>query len=150
MDFGLSGDRGNDSKKGGTPIYASNKVFGGEQYNLDCYSYGRLILFLILDWSDFIQLSFMPIENQQMLETIQNGVKSFQIIQKILGEYLGYDKYGSFEDMSKYPKVLITRSDLIGAGVPQTWFIDNHSIRHRDTIQCENFNVRNLKYVYQS
>ena len=48
MDFGLSGNKENSTKKGGTPIYASNKVFGGVQLDLDKYSYGRLILFLIL------------------------------------------------------------------------------------------------------
>ena len=35
MDFGLSGNRFNKAKKGGTPIYASNKVFGGYQTDLD-------------------------------------------------------------------------------------------------------------------
>ena len=112
MDFGLSGKFNNTKKKGGTPIYASNKVFGGYQQELDFYSYGRLILFLVLDWSDFIQLSFMPIEDKNKLETIRNGVKSFKIIQKILEKYLTYSDYGLFDDMSKYPKVLITRSDL--------------------------------------
>ena len=145
MDFGLSGKFNNTKKKGGTPIYASNKVFGGYQQELDFYSYGRLILFLILDWSDFIQLSFMPIEDEQMLETIQNGVKSFPIIQEILEDYLEYDKYGDFEDMSKYPKVLVTRSDLISAGVPNNWCIDSLPIGHRDTIQSQNFNIQNLK-----
>ena len=145
MDFGLSGRTDNKAKKGGTPIYSSNKVFGGYQTDMDGYSYGRLILFLILDWSDFIQLSFMPIEDQNTLNIIQNAVKSFQIIQEILEDYLNYNNYGIFEDMSKYPKVLITRSDLIGAGVPKTWFIDNLPIGHRDTIQSQNFHVQSLK-----
>ena len=87
----------------------------------------------------------MPTEDQNTLETIQNGVKSFPIIRKILDEYLIYSTAGIYKDMSKYQKVFITRSDLIGAGIPQTWFIDNLPIGHRDTIQSQNFNVQNLK-----
>ena len=147
MDFGLSGLKDQNAKKGGTPIYASNHVFGGYNAYLDQYSYGRLILFLILDWADFIQLSFMPIEDQYALRRIQKSVKSFKIIEKVLDKYLTYDDHGYSEDMSKYPKILISRSDLIGSGIDQNWFIDNLPIGHRDTIQSENFNLQNLKYV---
>ena len=59
-------------------MYASENAFGGWQGLVDFFAYGRIHLFLALDWSDFIQLSFMPIGDDQMLETVRNGIQSFQ------------------------------------------------------------------------
>ena len=54
-------------------------------------------------------------------------------------------------DLSTCSKVLITRSDLISAGVPRDWFIDfTHDIYNMpvvDTVQEENFNLRYKKQV---
>ena len=65
-------------------MYASENAFGGCQEHRDNYAYGRICLFLALDWSDFIQLSFMPIEDDQMLQSVRNGIQSFEIIKQIL------------------------------------------------------------------
>ena len=123
-------------------MYASENVFGGNQLRVDYYAVGRINLFLALEWSDFIQLSFMPIEDKRMLRTVRNGIRSFEIIPKILRSLRTGTKYS--DDLSKLPKVKITRSDLISAGIPSNWFIDSLDCR-RDTIQSENFNCQNLQ-----
>ena len=123
-------------------MYASENAFGGEQYQVDLFAYGRICLFLALDWSDFIQLSFMPIEDDQMLKTIRNGIQSFEIIKKILKCLkTGSKKYS---DMSKVAKVKISRSDLISSGIPSKWFMDSLDC-DRDTIQTENFHCQSLQ-----
>ena len=126
-------------------MYASENVFGGNQYEVDFFAYGRIHLFLALDWSDFIQLSFMPIEDDQMLETVRNGIQSFKIIKKILKSLKTGDK-GIIRDMdmSKLSKVKITRSDLISSGIPSNWFMDSLDC-DRDTIQTENFHCQSLQ-----
>ena len=126
-------------------MYASENAFGGEQYQVDLFAYGRICLFLALDWSDFIQLSFMPIEDDQLLQTVRNGIRSFEIIKKILKSLkTGYKGSLSNMDMSKLKKVKITRSDLISSGIPSNWFMDSLDC-DQDTIQSENFNCQNLK-----
>ncbi len=123
-------------------MYASENVFGGEQWQVDYFAYGRIHLFLALDWSDFIQLSFMPIEDDQMLQTVRNGIQSFEIIKKILKCLKTGIK--DYIDMSKLSKLKIIRSDLISSGIPSNWFMDSLD-SDRDTIQSENFNCKNLK-----
>lgn len=139
----MAGNATKSEKKGGTPIYASENAFGGRQVEVDKFAYGRIHLFLALDWSDFIQLSFMPIEDDQMLKTVRNGIRSFEIIKKIL-KYLKTGYKSAIYDMSKFSKVKITRSDLISSGIPDKWFMDSLDCG-RDTIQTENFHCRNLK-----
>ena len=101
------------------------------------------MLFLILDYKDFIQLCFMPIEDQTMLKTVRNGVRSFEIIQYIL-KRLTYGYKDTFKDLSKCPQVQIRRSDLINSGIPNEWFLDSLPVG-RDTIQSQNFNCQNLR-----
>ena len=126
-------------------MYASENVFGGHQWDVDSFAYGRIHLFLALDYPDFIQLSFMPIEDDQMLKTVRNGIKSFKIIKKILKHLKTGDK-GKIEhmDMSKLSKVKISRSDLIASGIPSNWFMDSLDC-DRDTIQTENFHCQSLQ-----
>ena len=142
-DFGLAGDVMMSKRRGGTPMYASENAFGGDQRYMDFFAYGRIHLFLALDWSDFIQLSFMPIEDDQMLETVRNGIQSFKIIKNIL-KCLKTGYKDNFEDMSKLSKLKITRSDLISAGIPSNWFMDSLDC-DRDTIQTENFHCQSLQ-----
>ena len=52
-------------------MYASENAFGGKQLAVDRFAYGRICLFLALDYPDFIQLSFMPIEDDQLLENVR-------------------------------------------------------------------------------
>ena len=125
-------------------MYASENSFGGFQTDMDSFAYSRICLFLALDYPDFIQLSFMPIEDDKMLETVQNGIHSFEIIKKIWSCLKTGFKSLDMMDMSKLSKLKITRSDLISAGIPSNWFIDSLDC-YRDTIQSENFNCGNLR-----
>ena len=123
-------------------MYASENAFGGYQEFVDMFAYGRICLFLALDYPDFLQLSFMPIEDDKMLETVRNGIQSFGIIKEILKSLKTGDKY--YHNMSKLSKVKITRSDLISAGIKSNWFIDSLGC-DRDTILSENFHCQSLQ-----
>ena len=125
-------------------MYASENAFGGRQWQVDHFAYGRICLFLALDWSDFIQLSFMPIEDDKMLRIVRNGIQSFEIIKEILKCLKTGDKFSSLPDMSELSKVKITRSDLISSGIPSNWFMDSLDC-DRDTIQTENFHCQSLQ-----
>ena len=123
-------------------MYASENAFGGNQWKVDLFAYGRICLFLALDYPDFIQLSFMPIEDDQMLQTIRNGIKSFEIIKEILKSLkTGSKNYFSMPTLSK---MKITRSDLISAGIPSNWFMDSLDC-DRDTVQTENYHCQSLQ-----
>ena len=143
-DFGLSGKIGKRRKQGGTPIYANERIFNGDQYGIDEYSYLRLHLYLCLDWEDFIQLNCFPIEDDAILKIIQNGIKSFDLINEILKE-LKYGKNAGFYNLSSCSKVKISRQDLISSGIPADWFLDSLPLGHRDTIQSEYFKLQNIK-----
>ena len=101
------------------------------------------MLFLVLDYKDFIQLCFMPIENQTMLNNVRSGVRSFEIIPKIL-KMLKYGDKVLFEDLSKCFQIQITRSHLINSGIPKDWFLDSLPVG-RDTIQSQNFHCQSLR-----
>ena len=124
-------------------MFASENAFGGYQNYMDSFAYGRICLFLALDYPDFLPLSFMPIEDDKMLETVRNGIRSFEIIKKILIS-LKTGQKASFIDMYKLSKVKITRSDLISAGIKSNWFIDSLGC-DRDTILSENFHCQSLQ-----
>ena len=123
-------------------MYASENAFGGHQWQVDYFAFGRICLFLALDYPDFIQLSFMPIEDDKMLRTVRNGIKSFENIKEILECLKTGNKH--WNDMSELKKVKITRSDLISAGIPSNWFMDSLDC-DRDTIQTENFHCQSLR-----
>ena len=131
-------------------MYASENVFGGWQTDVDYFAYGRICLFLALDWSDFIQLNFMPIEDDEMLKIVRHRIRSFEIIKKVLKCLKPGPKYGPLTparhhiDVSKCPKLKITRSNLNSAGIPSNWFIEP-TIYGFNTIQSENLKCQNQK-----
>ena len=59
-DFGMA-DAGS---KGGTPVYASPECFGWTETKSDVFSFGRLILFLLLTKEQFMKWLFTPINNK--------------------------------------------------------------------------------------
>ena len=85
----------------------------------------------------------MPIENQTMLNNVRSGVRSFEIIPKIL-KMLKYGDKVLFEDLSKCFQIQITRSHLINSGIPKDWFLDSLPVG-RDTIQSQNFHCQSLR-----
>ena len=150
-DFGLSGDSRSSTKKGGTPVFASALVFGGNQHYVDSYSICRIILFMCLDYSDFLQLCFMPIEDEEKQLRIRRALESFEIFKLALGK-MSFGGSVYFPDVSKCSKFLISRVDLIKAFVHEgiseedanDWFIDTKG-NIWNSVQDENWNLRLLK-----
>ena len=147
-DFGLSCHR-RGFKKGGTPIFASPEVFGGSQWSIDDFSMGRIVCFLCLAYPDFLQLMFMPIEKEKTKNEIRNAIEKFEVFRKAKKcmQYGGrYKSTDEFEDISNLSPLLISRSDLISAGIPKKWFLDsNHQLGDfGNEILDQQFNLKNL------
>ena len=149
-DFGLSCNN-TGFKIGGTPIFASPEVFGGEQRYIDEFSFGRIVCFLCLDYSDFLQLLFMPIEDEERRNKIRNAIDQFEVFKKAkkcMQYGYRYQSTSEFRDISNLSPLLISRSDLISAGIPKKWFIDSNYQEGDyggNELMDEQFNLRNLK-----
>ena len=59
-DFGMA----DDDSKGGTPVYASPECFEKTDTKSDIFSFGRLILFMLLTKQQFMKWLYIPIKNQ--------------------------------------------------------------------------------------
>ena len=59
-DFGLAGP----DSKGGTPIFASPECFEKKEKKSDVFSFGRVILFLLLSKNQFVKWLYVPLKNQ--------------------------------------------------------------------------------------
>ena len=59
-DFGMA----DANSKGGTPVYASPECFEKTDTISDIFSFGRLILFLLLPKEQFMKWLYIPIKNQ--------------------------------------------------------------------------------------
>ena len=64
-DFGMA----DDDSKGGTPVYASPECFDKTDTKSDIFSFGRLILFLLLTKEQFIKWLYIPIKNQARIQS---------------------------------------------------------------------------------
>ena len=59
-DFGMA----DDDSKGGTPVYASPECFEKTDTKSDVFSFGRLIMFMLLTKEQFMKWLYVPIKNQ--------------------------------------------------------------------------------------
>ena len=59
-DFGMA----DSDSKGGTPIFASPECFEKTDTKSDIFSFGRLMLFLLLTKEQFMKWLYIPIKNQ--------------------------------------------------------------------------------------
>ena len=59
-DFGMA----DADSKGGTPVYASPECFEKTDTKSDIFSFGRLILFLLLTKEQFMKWLYIPIKNE--------------------------------------------------------------------------------------
>ena len=59
-DFGMA----EADSKGGTPIFASPECFEKKEKKSDIYSFGRVILFLLLTKKQFVKWLFVPIKDK--------------------------------------------------------------------------------------
>ena len=146
-DFGLSCDL-NGFKKGGTPIFCSPEAFGGNQKDIDHFSFGRIVCYLCLDYSDFLQLLFMPIEDEKTRNKIRNAIEQFDVFRKAKDCMKHGDRSTvQFKNISNRTSLLISRADLISAGVPRKWFLDSKyqaGDLFGNEAMDEQFNLNNL------
>jgi len=63
-DFGMA----DADSKGGTPVYASPECFEKTDTKSDVFSFGRLIMFLLLKKKQFMKWLYMPIKNQARVQ----------------------------------------------------------------------------------
>ena len=64
-DFGMA----DSDSKGGTPVYASPECFEKTDTKSDIFSFGRVILFLLLSKEQFIKWLYIPIKNQARIQS---------------------------------------------------------------------------------
>ena len=58
-DFGMAGPE----SQGGTPVFASPECFEKKEKKSDIFSFGRVILFLLVSKEQFLKWLFVPIQN---------------------------------------------------------------------------------------
>ena len=66
-DFGMA----QSDSMGGTPIFASPECFEKKEKKSDIFSFGRVILFLLLSKNRFVKWLFVPIKDESRLLSIQ-------------------------------------------------------------------------------
>ena len=72
-DFGMADPKGGKmNSKGGTPIFASPECFEKKEKQSDIFSFGRVILFLLLTKNQFVKWLFVPVKDQTRFASIQN------------------------------------------------------------------------------
>jgi hypothetical protein len=103
--------------------------------SIDSFLFGRIVCFLCLDYSDFLQLSFMPIEDEETGNIIKNGINQFEVLRNAKECMNPVESSGirHFYNVSHLSPLLIHRTDFISAGIPQDWFLDsNYNEEHFD------------------
>ena len=96
--------------------------------SIDSFLFGRIVCFLCLDYSDFLQLSFMPIEDEETRNKIKNGINQFEVLRNAKECMNPAENSGirHFYNISHLSPLLIHRADLITAGIPQDWFLNSN------------------------
>ena len=72
-DFGLA----DADSKGGTPVYASPECLEKTDRKSDVFSFGRVILFLLLEKKQFMKWLFISIKNQARILNYSSVKKDF-------------------------------------------------------------------------
>ena len=78
-DFGMA----DADSKGGTPVFASPECFDKTYTKSDVFSFGRLILFLLVTKEQFIKWLYIPIKNQVRVQ-FRNHKLLFLRISRVL------------------------------------------------------------------
>ena len=135
----MAGEAENKKKKGGTPVFASPNAFGGKQREFDYFSLARIALFLSLDPLDFYQLLYLPLEDEEKMKKIRRALATFEIFNKTKEMMTHGPKYR--QDLSSCKKLKISRGDLVAAGIPENWFLDQIGRSGANTLQHENLAI---------
>ena len=96
-------------------------------------------MFLALEPADFYQLLFLPIENEERMKQIKRALATFEIFNKSKKMMSHGGKNSS--NLSKCKKLKISRGDLIEAGIPENWFLDQIDEKGLNTLQEENRDI---------
>ena len=67
-DFGMAGSQ----SQGGTPVFASPECFEKKDKKSDIFSFGRVILFLLLTKNQFSRWLFVPIKDQTRILSLRS------------------------------------------------------------------------------
>ena len=107
----------------------------------------RIGLFLSLDPLDFYQLLYLPLENEAEMKKIRRALATFEIFNqtKTMMSH-GAKTFWPFwpksrGDLSRCKKLKISRGDLVAAGIPQNWFLDQIGRSGVDTLQQQNLDI---------
>ena len=150
-DFGLTG-KWDKQKRGGTPMYASRTVFeeGGDFNCSDGYAFGMLISFLVLDeYYDFLQLNFMPVEDENERNKIRGALSNWHIF-NIIKHFLEKNNYLFKSDLTKIENVAerefkISHQDLIDKGIEKEWFLAAVPDHLKNTVYLEQSLLKSLE-----
>ena len=71
-DFGMA----QSDSMGGTPIFASPECYEKKKKKSDIFSFGRVILFLLLSKKRFVKWLFVPIKDESRLLSIQTQISN--------------------------------------------------------------------------
>ena len=155
-DFGLTQDYSRIRKLGGTPVFSSPFSFDTMMYLIgDCYSLIRIVEWICLETSDWIQLAHFPIIDDESDPTepgrkrriIKEALDTFPVLKMAKEEIQNILKdFTYYQSLSLNPSwnYKISRFDLIQAGIDSNWFIDQN-IQPTDQLKRENFNLKNIK-----
>ena len=66
-DFGMA----DSDSKGGTPVFASPECFEKKEKKSDIFSFGRVILFLLLTKNRFVKWLYVPVKNLHQILSIR-------------------------------------------------------------------------------
>ena len=107
-DFGMA----EPDSKGGTPIFASPECFETKDKKSDIFSFGRVILFLLLTKDRFIKWLFVPITNEVRrlcirIETMTSPEQSLRLVSQMMSLTERMNLQSSrklFDSLRKHPR----------------------------------------------
>ena len=92
-DFGMAGSQ----SQGGTPVFASPECFEKKDKKSDIFSFGRVILFLLLTKNQFSTWLFAPIKDPSRILSLRNltnpVLNPISMIWKRIGQTLKFSTY---------------------------------------------------------
>ena len=112
-DFGLA----EAESQGGTPIFASPECFEKKEKKSDIFSFGRVILFLLLSKERFVKWLFIPVKDQTralfQMVSLSRPEQTFNLISKMtsLSNRIGlHEARKLFEKLKKRSRISFNRA----------------------------------------
>ena len=112
-DFGMA----ESDSKGGTPVFASPECFEKKERKSDIFSFGRVILFLLLSKERFVKWLFVPIKDQtralHRMVSLCRPEQTFNLISQMTSLSNRIGLHGArklFERLKKRSRISFNRS----------------------------------------